>query len=116
MYLKRVLSVVSLFAVFMKLEVNAAIPADSFEESFERASPDVRKLAKAPEDAFLTFINRLVNTGYTSSKIALSRIEKASQRRKELGEQLDKFLANWPKYETKITSVIDQFSNKNNRH
>lgn len=59
-----------------------------------------RKVVKPPEDQFLGFINRLVKTGYTSSKIALNRIEKATKKRKEFGEQLSEFLANLPSYHT----------------
>lgn len=68
-----------------------------------RVIKTIRKLynlffRKPPEDQFLGFINRLVNTGYTSSKIALNRIEKATKKRKEFGKELNEFLSNLPSY------------------
>ncbi|CAH1132841.1 unnamed protein product [Ceutorhynchus assimilis] len=78
-------------------EVSCRIPKeDSFDESFEESSSNERPLRKSlrpAEDAILTFVNQLVNTGYASSKISLNRIEKENQKRRQFGDQLEQFLA-----------------------
>ncbi|KAH1018242.1 uncharacterized protein LOC125504246 [Dendroctonus ponderosae] len=89
--------------------------ADSFDESFEESpilSPELKRALKPTEDALFSFINRLVNTGYSSSKIALNRVEKASKRRKEFGERLEQFLVELSMYQSGGSEEEEEITEK----
>ncbi|XP_060533162.1 uncharacterized protein LOC132706088 [Cylas formicarius] len=88
--------------------IKEAASLDSFENDTDEASslsPDFARRLKPTEDALLLFINKLVNTGYISSKITLSRIEKASDKRREIGEQVARILDELPSYRDKVPLV-----------
>ncbi|KAL1502800.1 hypothetical protein ABEB36_007894 [Hypothenemus hampei] len=60
---------------------------------------------KNVEDPFVSFLHRMLNTGYTSSKISRNRIEKASEKRKRIAEKVEEFLAQLPSYRQEIPVV-----------
>ena len=66
------------------------------------------KALRPAEDAILGFLNKMLNTGYQSSKITLNRIEKANQKRNDIGNEIEKLLSKLPNYNSKLPIVDDE--------
>ncbi|XP_050306096.1 uncharacterized protein LOC126743162 [Anthonomus grandis grandis] len=100
----------ALFGSILFLGVKGRIPeGESFENSFEdttKLSPEFRKSLLLAEDTIVGFVNKLVNTGYKSSKIALNRAEKERTKRRELGDKVEELLSQLPTFDG--SKIVDQ--------
>ncbi|XP_030747659.1 uncharacterized protein LOC115876098 [Sitophilus oryzae] len=105
-YPSSVLMVLSVSYMLLVID-GKTISSTSLEDSFEGSSisPELEHALKPAEDAILSFIHKLVNTGYTSSKIALNKIEQG--KHKDIGNQIQDLLELLPNYNSKISVVDD---------
>ncbi|KAF7281587.1 hypothetical protein GWI33_004508 [Rhynchophorus ferrugineus] len=97
------------FAIISEASVRTTSRGNSFEYFAEENtfSPELQQAFKPAEDAILGFIHKLANTGYASSKIALSKLERQSQSQRDITDQMHRLLELLPGYKSKIPVVDD---------
>ncbi|KAJ8939717.1 hypothetical protein NQ314_011003 [Rhamnusium bicolor] len=63
-------------------------------------------LFKQVDEPIFNFINKLVNTSYLSSRMALRRVKNQSEKRREIENQIEDFLENLPSFPIPILDDI----------
>ncbi|XP_072383290.1 uncharacterized protein [Diabrotica undecimpunctata] len=58
------------------------------------------------DDALLNFIDKLVNTSYTSSKMLLNKVKAQNELRKEIEDQVGEFLESLPRIKIPILDTL----------
>lgn len=59
-------------------------------------------MLKPANDALFGFVDKLINTGYLSSKLALNRVRSQSQATKKIEDQIEQLLESLPSFHVPV--------------